>query len=530
MRPGRLFSATLFSYLLILTACTDSGPAPAVGSAKPDQVASSSVAAAQNHKIPWYDGSVEEAFAAARKTGKPIFLYWGAVWCPPCNQLKATIFKREAFIAQTRLVIPVYLDGDNPRAQEQGDHFGVMGYPTVIMFSPQGEEITRIPGGLNLERYLDVIQLALNEVRPVKTLVADAMAGRTLGDGDWRLLAAYSWGQDNGRIFNEDTNKVDAFRALARHCPAHLDQSCSQLQARAIDSWSQMESRDPQLAREFTQQLDQILSDADLSRANLGFVIYTGKRILPTLVAIESDRGQALQAAWLSRIATLRADNTISPADRMGTWLGELRLATLHSDYVDEELRNAALAAVKTANETTTNPYERSAVINNAWAVLDTAGLKAEADKLLLAELETSDFAYYFMLDLAHNARESGRKDEALQWLQRAWLEAVGPATKLQWGTTYLTGVLEIAPENLQRVKTVSNAIVDDVLKMDGAFHGRNARSLKRIFTALSKWADQENEVALVYSLRKRVTTICEQQHVMGCDDQFNPITVAEII
>ena len=31
----------------------------------------------------WFEGSVEEAFNRSKQLDKPLFLYWGAVWCPP---------------------------------------------------------------------------------------------------------------------------------------------------------------------------------------------------------------------------------------------------------------------------------------------------------------------------------------------------------------------------------------------------------------------------------------------------------------
>ena len=47
-----------------------------------------------------------------------MFLYWGAVWCPPCNQLKATLFNRADFIDRSKSFVAVNIDGDLPGAQK----------------------------------------------------------------------------------------------------------------------------------------------------------------------------------------------------------------------------------------------------------------------------------------------------------------------------------------------------------------------------------------------------------------------------
>src|SRR5688572_7657988 len=101
MRAQRLFWSGLFVALALVTAlagCQRQGtPAATQPAAQAD--------------VAWFGGSVEEALAAAAAQHKPVFLYWGAEWCPPCHDLKAYVFSRRDFQDKMRQFIPVYLDG-----------------------------------------------------------------------------------------------------------------------------------------------------------------------------------------------------------------------------------------------------------------------------------------------------------------------------------------------------------------------------------------------------------------------------------
>ena len=151
------------------------------------------------------DAEVDAAFASARSENKPVFVYWGAKWCPPCNQVKATLFNRQDFIERSRAFVPVYVDGDSPGAQKIGARFKVSGYPTMVLFTPQGQEVTRLPGEVEPVRYTEVLTLGMNAARPVSAVLADALAKpATLTANDWRLLAFYSWDTDHQQVIAKD--------------------------------------------------------------------------------------------------------------------------------------------------------------------------------------------------------------------------------------------------------------------------------------------------------------------------------------
>lgn len=174
----------LLAVLATLTACNKPATPPA-----PTQTKAAATPAPAS-SIAWREGDVEDAFAEARESGKPILLYWGAAWCPPCNRLKATLFKDPAFIAHTQQFVAVHLDGDSEGAQAWGERFGIKGYPTIIVLRPDRSEITRLAGDADNARLADVLRVAAKSTSTARQLLDTALqTPQQLSADDWAVLA-----------------------------------------------------------------------------------------------------------------------------------------------------------------------------------------------------------------------------------------------------------------------------------------------------------------------------------------------------
>src|SRR5690606_7710065 len=210
------FVAPALIAALALAACKRRDPAPA----PPDpQVAEAPASSAQPEGIEWFAGGVDAAFARAREQNKPVFLYWGAEWCPPCHELKAHVFSRPDVRAKLQLFVPVYLDGDTAGAQKWGEALGVSGYPTVVILDADRAELARIAGGMDLSRYAEALDLALGDVRPAGALRASLETSRdALSLEDCRRLAWHGWIVDDARM-DEPERTADSLLLVAERCP-----------------------------------------------------------------------------------------------------------------------------------------------------------------------------------------------------------------------------------------------------------------------------------------------------------------------
>ncbi len=460
------------------------------------------------------DADIGRAFAQARAENKPVLLYWGAAWCPPCNQLKATLFPRADFIERSKHFVAVHVDGDRPGAQKLGTRFKVRGYPTLILMNADGSEITRLPGEADPPQVMNVLQIGLAGGRNVASVLADARAGKTLSSNEWRMLGYYGWDIDEAQLVSA-ADRPGLLAQLSNACPASEGDTATRFMLKALAESDDGKGIKPDAALE--RKVIAWLGDARVARAQMDVVVNSPHDITNALAPEPGPQRRAVAAAFDAALKRLQADATLSRSDRLSALLGRVELARLDSPKSERnpQLNAGLIKEVKAhsaqADQDITDGYERQAVITAAAHMLAQAGLWADSDALLKANLGKSHSPYYLMSQLAGNARKLGKKDEALRWYEEAFVKSEGPATRLQWGSGWFAALVELAPADAPRIERAAAQLFNEAGLDAGAFYERSARSLQRVGAKLAEWNKGGQHEAVVQRLRVKLEGVCSK-------------------
>ncbi len=488
-----------------------SGPttAPSPGSAAVNRRPSPGIA--------WFNGTVDAAFALARAEHKPVILYWGASWCPPCHELKATVFSRPDFIEKSRLFVAVYLDGDDPGAQRWGDVFHVTGYPTVVILRSDRSELARISGGMDLEEYGAMLDLALGDVRPVsEVLAATGAGGASLSRDDCRRLAYYAWDLDDDASRHPHRLALSLSRA-ARRCPseaplerARLTIAAATLEADAEQDRLKAGARPSPLLRELTRQVFEDLADralvlgsADVLESVDDPFFAAAKRTLDA---------RDLERRWESAMDAVANDVDYAEADRLFAIDSEVEAvkALDPSGAIPKPVAADAEQRISVVLARPSDEQTRAGDVNAAMNILDDLGDIDRAYSIAQDEMQTSKSPYYYMLDLADLEEKRGHQDLAIGWLRRAYRESQGPATRFQWGTEYVMGLVRMKPNDDAEIRGAALAVLGE---LDGPdrIYSRTRLRLEKLDASLRKWNRNGRHAATIAVLRQRMGGVCSK-------------------
>jgi thiol:disulfide interchange protein len=156
MRTCGLKASVVIVALTVMGSLTACGAGP--GDELPVTASFEPVSSHVSH-LNW-EKSWDSAFTRARTEGKPVLVSFQADWCVWCKKLETTTFRDTAVMSLIAdSVVPLTLDVDNA-GRELSDEHGVESLPTVVVFSPEGEERGRIDGYLPPAQFVE----AMNQI------------------------------------------------------------------------------------------------------------------------------------------------------------------------------------------------------------------------------------------------------------------------------------------------------------------------------------------------------------------------------
>lgn len=261
----------------------------------------------------WFDGSVDKAFESAKKTNKPIFLYWGAAWCPPCNEIKSQVFSKPEFAGLMKSVVSVYLDGDSEIAQVWGEKLHASDYPTMLLLDPKANELLRISSAVSYEDFAATLANALSQRTTISQLISRAIAGRA-SIANWQIII-------NSEIqtapFSKKLKELELLGTLAKL----IDKSPAKpLEIRtilkqtyileAIGKLTQPDYKNTSIVEEY---LTEILQDSTQHVAARTLITYSAREVLEWFKAnVNSSRFKQLAQSWSQAARSLRNNPNIS--------------------------------------------------------------------------------------------------------------------------------------------------------------------------------------------------------------------------
>ena len=163
--------------------------------------------------IEFFEGSWDDAFAAAEENGQLVFVDVYTEWCGPCKLMDANVFPKDAVgeYFNARFVnIKLDAEDEDVNGPEIGDRYGIRAYPTLLFLNPDGSELGRGVSGLEVEQ---LIQLAKEATGEASSGFPDMAARYDAGERDPAFVRTFlEAAQVAGAKLHDDTKAMVAHR------------------------------------------------------------------------------------------------------------------------------------------------------------------------------------------------------------------------------------------------------------------------------------------------------------------------------
>lgn len=434
--------------------------------------------------LEWIEGDHGKALTLARTRGAPLLLWWTAEWCPPCHELKRKLLEHREFAEATSAIVRLRIESDMPGAQRLADALGLQGYPTFIAYDSAGRELIRLPpSGISRSLYVSVLQASLQQRIPLAERAARLAQREELAYDDAFVLSHHYWPQDpsvfgfpsRGALLERLWNRVHASHPSLRR------QVFGCMLREAVRSQSSADAAD--LAAEFRA----ILASRSASYAELYELNVACLEVLDYLETHARADRQQLARSWSAAIEPTLTEPHLTRTEQLIGLYAVVRLTRQLGPLPPALLARARTAALAAETELA-DPSDRQTALNMAGYVLWELALRAETELLYERAIRSSAAPHYFMQPYARFLVERGERTQALQWLERAWSEAPGPATRFTIGSKYLALLDKDGAAQIAHAEDVASRLLAELASSGEGVHGRLTPAFTALIDELSKW------------------------------------------
>lgn len=109
--------------------------------------------------------SYDAAVAAAMAEKKPVVVVFSAVWCPPCQVMKKSVYPSKEVAPLHDKFVWAYLDTDEEANASAAQKHGVSGIPHIEFLSPQGKSLGNQVGSTSPAEFAGTLEKVLAKAK-----------------------------------------------------------------------------------------------------------------------------------------------------------------------------------------------------------------------------------------------------------------------------------------------------------------------------------------------------------------------------
>ena len=442
-----------------------------------------------NESLALWRTDVETALAQAKTDNSPVIIYWGALWCPPCNYFKSQILEHSSFETDTKDWTKIYIDGDSDGAQGWGEQFSVVNYPTVLLINKHGKEVQRFYEVLNYEEFKERLNTSRDSVQDMGELIQKALTGEATED-EWAIVAAgareHYQTQDlydealltkllpiHKRCPRLDTVHCDALGyamiTAALESSMHSEIAIAALKdVRWLSLWQKLVTT-PELALSFANHF-QYIPGSLVSRLQLFEEQTDISQTLPPLVATFSQ---------------LFGDTSLTSAQRHNAGLAFYQLS--RALFPDKDFKDAWFEAWFTLLDKSGSKAERRLIFPTIAKMLVKANRSKELSSIIESRFQNDSSAWYQLFRAARSAAKGEDYPAAISLMKESWKVSVGRSTVLQIVSRSAAIVAEFpAPFRCQNMRDIHRRWQSLVEPYKGSLRNRDKLAKETIEVAIS--------------------------------------------